>query len=426
METTRRDFLKRAAALSAWPTLITSGALGTRAAFGQAGTAPASERLRFGVIGCGGQGRGNMGPHLKDIVAVADVDLKRAGDGAAAVEKAGGKAEVYQDYRRLLDRKDVDAVLISTPDHWHALATIHACMAGKDVYCEKPLTLTVAEGRAMVNAARKYGRVVQTGSQQRSDAKFRLACELIRNKKIGKIKEILVGIPGVNYGGKDEPAAPVPAELNYDMWVGPAPFRPYNPRHVHYNFRFFWAFSGGQMTNWGAHHLDIVQWALGMDDSGPVKIEGTPTYKDGQAWEVPQESNVTYTYADGTVVRCGNKNRGGITFVGENGTIFVNRGKLETTPAELATTTWTDADVKLYASTSHHGDWLNCIKSRKNPICDVAIGHRSATVCHLGNIAMRVGRPLTWDPAKETIVGDDDAAKRLTYAYRDPYTMPTI
>src|SRR5262249_40422723 len=181
----------------------------------------------------------------------------------------------FGDDGKLLELKEVDAVIVTPPDHWHALPTIHACQAGKDVYCEKPLSLTVVEGRAMVNAARKHKRIVQTGSQQRSDARFRQACELVRNGKLGKLKLVKVGIPGVNFKGPVPPDGEPPANLDYDFWLGPAPKRPYNEKRVHYNFRFFWDYSGGQLTNWGAHHLDIVQWALGMDESGPVSVEGT-------------------------------------------------------------------------------------------------------------------------------------------------------
>ena len=238
--------------------------------------------------------------HLKNIIAVCDVDKEHGGKAKERVEKAGVKScAVFGDYRKLLEMKEVDAVVVSTPDHWHALPTIHACEAGKDVYTEKPLSLTVAEGRAMVQAARKHKRIVQTGSQQRSDAKFRLGCELVRNGHIGMVHTVRVGIPGVNFKGPAVADSEPPAELDYETWLGPAPMKPYNKLHVHYNFRFFWDYSGGQMTNWGAHHLDIAQWGLGMDDSGPVTVEGKGQFQKDKWYEVPEKFEIVYKYANG-------------------------------------------------------------------------------------------------------------------------------
>ncbi len=412
----RRDFLKHSALLTAALSPLSLGG---------AADSP-GDRLRFGVIGVGGQGLSNLGPHAKDVVAIADVDKDHLATAAAVVEMAGGKAPLLVgDYRKLLDSKLVDAVLISTPDHWHALTTIHACQAGKDVYVEKPLTLTVAEGRAMVRAARKHQRIVQTGSQQRSSIKdFHRACELVRNGRLGKLKVVKVGIPGVNFSRPAVPDSDPPPVLDYDFWLGPAPKKPYNLKHVHYNFRFFWDYSGGQLTNWGAHHLDIVQWALGMDGAGPVTIEGKAQFDPKKEFEVPATFELAYTYPDGLRVLCGQGYKGGVTFEGEKGTIQVNRGKIEVTPTEIDKPL-SGNDVHLYESKSHHGNWLDCIRSRKLPICDVEIGHRSATVCHLGNIALRTGRKITWDPVKEQIVGDNEAAQMLARPYRQPWVLPT-
>jgi predicted dehydrogenase len=359
-------------------------------------------------------------------VAVCDVDKSRLATAQAKVEKATGKTcAAYSDYRRLLDSKEVDAVVIATPEHWHTLPTVAACAAGKDVYCEKPLTLTVAEGRVMVNAARKYQRIVQTGSQQRSSANFRLACELVRSGRIGKVQTIRVGIAPVNFEGPVVSDSDPPPELDYDFWLGPAPKRPYNSKRVHYNFRFFWDYAGGQMTNWGAHHLDIAQWGLGMDESGPVSIEAMARFNKDGWYEVPQWCEVVYRYANGVTVICGQGHRMGSTFEGDKGTIYVNRGKLEAFPAEVLKQPLADGDVHLYASSNHLNNWLDCIRSRQRPICDVEIGHRSATVCHLGNIAIRTGRKITWDPSKEEIVGDAAAAKMLSRPYRPPWRLPT-
>ena len=389
-----------------------------------------SERIRVGCIGLGGQGKGNMKAIQTNVVAICDVDAGHLADAEKLVGAANGKAESFRDYRKLLESKEIDAVLISTPDHWHALQTIHACEAGKDVYCEKPLTLVIAEGRAMVNAARKHKRIVQTGSQQRSDAKFRQACELVRSGYLGKIHTVKVGLPGPNFKGPGIADGKIPDGLDFDLWLGPAPLRPYNEKRVHYLFRFFWDYSGGQQTNFGAHHLDIAQWGLGMDDSGPTKIEGKATFHKDKWFETPETARVTYTYDNGIKMLCslgGGKDAyaGGTTFEGDKGTIFVTRGKLEMTTGgeKVDAAKLPVPDIKLYASTSHHKNWLECIKSRKPPICDVEIGHRSATVCHLGNIALRTGAPIVWDPEKEEIVGDAEAAKLMTKEYRKPWKL---
>jgi predicted dehydrogenase len=397
--------------------------VGLWAASGRSKAEPPSEAVRVGMIGVGGQGTSNLKALIKNVVAVCDVDSSRLAGAKKLVEATGGKScDAFGDFRRMLDRKDIDAVVVTTPDHWHALPTVLACEAGKDVYCEKPLSLTVAEGQVMVASAKKYGRIVQTGSQQRSDAKFRLACELVRSGALGKLKSVKVGLPGVNFKGPTVPDSTPPAELDYDFWLGPAAKKPYNARHVHYDFRFFWDYSGGQLTNWGAHHLDIVQWALGMDDSGPVSIEGTAKYHAQHWYEVPESFELAYNYADGLTVSCGQKYKGGVTFEGDKGSLFVTRGKIEATPAEILKNP--RVTEHLYESKNHHANWLECIKTRKAPICDVAIGHRSATVCHLGNIALRSGRKITWDPAKETIVGDSEALSMLSRPYRAPWVLP--
>ena len=414
---TRRGFLQAG-------TLLSLSTLTYRGAF--AADTPPSERVRIGFIGVGGQGKGNLKALLKNAVAVCDVDSKRLAEAASMVEKANSAAPVQAgDYRQLLDRKDIDAVLITTPDHWHALQTIHACQAGKDVYCEKPLTLTITEGRAMVNAARKHNRVVQTGSQQRSAKEFRTACELVRGGAIGKVKNVLVGLPGVNFKPPPVADGAPPAELNYDLWLGPAPLRPYNEKRVHYLFRFFWDYSGGQQTNFGAHHLDIAQWGLDMDGSGPVSAEAKARFNKDGWYEVPEWTEINYRYANGITMVCGQAQPGGTTFEGEKGVIHVNRGKLEVkiNGEKVAPANFPKVDVKLYASDNHHKNWLDCIKSRAKPICDVEIGHRSATVCHLGNIAVRTGQAIAWDPAAEQIINNPDAAKMVEKAYRAPWKL---
>src|SRR3954465_15776309 len=316
MRENRREFLRKSAATVAGAAALALPTIVSPRGFGSPKSAAPSDRVRLGFIGVGNRGGQNLGTFLKmldrvDIVALCDVDSSHLADASAKVEGVTkNKFAKYGDYRKLLEKKDVDAGVVSTPDHWHALTTIDACLAGKDVYCEKPLTLTIAEGQAMVAAARAHKRIVQTGRQQRSDDKFRLGCELVRSGRIGKVHTVRVGISGVNFGKKvpiDAGRTEPPPELNYDFWLGPAPNRKYDPMHVHYNFRFFWDYSGGQMTNWGAHHLDIVQWALGMDESGPVAIEGTAKYQAQHWYEVPESFDLVYTYEGGLPVRCGQK-----------------------------------------------------------------------------------------------------------------------
>ncbi|MDB5384573.1 MAG: oxidoreductase domain protein [Planctomycetaceae bacterium] len=414
---TRRDFLAAAATVVAAPYIIPSRAFG------------ANERIVTGHIGVGGQGTSNLKAFLSrgvDVAGLCDVDSKHLATAMQLTKAAGHNSEGYGDYRKLLDRKDIDAVVIATPDHWHCLPTIDACLSGKDVYCEKPLSLTISEGRKMVDAARQAKRIVQTGSQQRSDDKFRLACELVRSGRLGDIKEVLVGIPGSNFSGPPVPDSDPPAELNYDMWLGPAPQRPYNAKRVHYNFRFFWDYSGGQMTNFGAHHIDIAQWALGMDNSGPISTAGTAEFHPEKWYEVTKACRVTHTYQNGIRLIVGQDVKEipvGVTFLGTKGSIQVNRGKLTSEPASLVAEPLGANDTHLTVSKDHHKNFLDCIKSRELPICDVEIGHRSATVCHLGNLAVRLGRKIQWDPVAETILGDDEARKMLSRPYRSPWKL---
>jgi predicted dehydrogenase len=387
------------------------------------------EGVRVGCIGVGNQGKPLMLQNYKNVVAVCDVDATRlAAAKQEIVNRTGRKCPAEADYRRLLEQKDVDAVIIATPDHWHALQTVQAIQSGKHVYVEKPLSLKVSEGRVMADFARRDKKIVQTGSMQRSDKRFRLACELVRSGRVGKLHTVRVGLPGVNYSAGKVPDSDPPKELDYDMWLGPAPYQPYNKNRVHYNFRFFWDYSGGQMTNWGAHHLDIAQWGMDMDKSGPVAVEGKAEFDLEKRFEVFKEAEITYTYANGVRVLCsqGPNRRNGVQFEGDQGSIYVTRGKLESDPVDLIDRPLKETDVHLYRSDNHHTNWYECIKSGRLPICDVEIGHRSATVCHLGNIAAQLGRKIQWNPTKEEILGDAEAANMLTYTYRAPWRLPTL
>ena len=362
------------------------------------------------------------------FIAIADVNLPRA----RQIAKTYG-GEPYQDYRKLLERKDVDAVITATVDHWRAIVCIHACQAGKHVYAEKPLTLTIREGRLMVEAARKHNRVFQTGSQQRSMAVNRATCEFIRSGKLGKIKEVI----GSNYPSPWEyrfPAQQVPAGLDWDMWCGPVPLVPYHielytPRSKP-GWISFRPHSGGEMTGWGAHGLDQIQCALGMDDSGPVEIwtEGgkfdPPTYTQPESRDrgekICKVPMVYYRYANGVTVKLDNGNPGGGIFIGEKGKIDLARARVRSNPPEIA------AEITKHAGRNqdHVENWLDCIQTGDRPAADVEIGHRSATVCHLGNIARWTGRRLHWDPVKETFPDDAAACAYLDRERRKPYLLP--
>jgi predicted dehydrogenase len=421
----RRQFLSRTTLAVSGLSLALPNII-TRPAFGAEGTGG----IRVGVIGVGGQGKSNIREIMSNVTAICDPDRNHLADTKKMVEDKNQRpVATYGDFRKMLESKDLDAVLIATPDHWHTLPAIYAMQAGKDVYCEKPLTLTVREGQALVKAARYYKRIFQTGSQQRSwgDEKFRRGCEYARSGRIGDIKTVRVGLPGVNW--TTDPAVPdsePPAELDYDLWLGPAPKRPYNKHRVHYYFRFFWDYSGGQQTNFGAHHLDIAQWGLGMDESGPVEIQARAEFDPQKRYETPSWTDIVYTYANGVKVICGQSHRSGTTFEGQDGVIYCDRGKLESTVKGVLEEPLKDDEVHLPRSKNHHKNWFACIQSRQLPICDVAIGHRSATVCHLGNLAVRLGRKLKWDPAKEEIIGDAEATKLLSYEYRAPWVLPKI
>ncbi len=394
--TSRRDFLGKSvtAAIGA-PLIIKSSVWG------------ANDRIATGIIGIGGPAGG--GAPGTELVAVCDV----RGDKLAR-HKNNKNMTIYRDFRELLARDDIDAVLIGTPDHWHAIPTIEAAKAGKDIYCEKPMSLTIHEAQAMVRAVRRYSRVFQTGSQQRSEyaGKFRQAVEMVRSGRIGELTCV-----NVNVGGPSAdcylPAQPVPEDVDWDMWLGPAPWRPYNDRILR-GWRSYRDYSGGQMTDWGHHHFDIVQWALDKDDSGPVEII-PPDGKDVE--------RLTYIYDNGVEVYHGGAQGAQIMFTGTEGKVMVDRSTLKTEPESILRTPIGPNEVNLFRSPGHKKNWVDCIRTRERPICDVAIGHRSVSVCHLGNIAYWLKRPLKWDPVKEEFVGDPEANRWLSRPKRAPWSL---
>ena len=424
----RRSFLKQSALGGV---ILGMSARSYRATF--AAEAP-SERVRVGMIGVGNQGgpKNNMKYFLNNIVALCDLDQNYLAEAGDFLQKqANLSAMMTDDYRRLLDAKDVDAVVVTVPDQWHAIMTIEACQAGKDVYCEKPLTLVIGEGRPMIDAARKQGRVVQTGTMQRSGAEFKLAVELLQKGVVGKISAVNVTLPSPNWiakAGKPVPDSAPPEGFDFNRWLGPAPLRPYNKNRVHYLFRFYWDYSGGQQTNFGAHHLDIAQWGLGMDQSGPVSVEGSAVYNPDGWYETPDTTEIKYTYASGVVLTCRQKFNTknpdqGTEFVGDKGSLFVYRGGIVANPKELLKGIELPKITSSQANFSHVQNFFDCVKSRQAPAADISIGHRSATVCHLGNIAVRTQKKIAWDPSTETIVGDAETSKWLTKKYREPWRL---
>ena len=396
------------------------------------------DKVVVGLIGCGDLGRnyhlaGALLPNKRmDVAALCDVDANHRNLAGRMCEgKTSTPVGIYEDFRHLLDRKDLDGVVIAVPDHWHALIAIAACEAGKDVYCQKPLTWCIEEGKALVAAARKYGTVFQTGSQQRSDDRFRQACELVRNNKIGKIKQVDTVLHTVDSGQWTPPTTP-PPELNWDFWLGPAPYADYAANRVHYEFRWFYDYSGGVMTDWGAHHNDIAQWGLGTDKTGPISVDGTDAqFHENGPHTVPGTFNVHYKYANGTELICrtneftdkDGKFGNGIKFTGETGWIFVSRSEIKASDPALLQIQLGPSDVHLIKSADHHNNWLDCIASRERCICDVEIGHRSVSICHIGNISMKLGRALNWNPDKEMFVDDETANQMLGRPMRGPWHL---
>jgi predicted dehydrogenase len=361
-----------------------------------------------------------------DVVAIADVDRQIA---EKAREQFGGKADLCEDYRRLLDRPDLDVVMIGTPDHWHAAMVVDCCRAGKDLYVEKPLTLTIDEGKLLRKVVAETGRVVQVGSWQRSDWRFRLACEMVRAGRVGKLEKITVTL-GKNATGGPFASQPLPAHLNWNLWQGQTPDVAYVPQRCHYTFRWWQEYSGGQMTDWGAHHVDIAQWGAGLQHSGPVEFDGQADYPGMPGgYNVPVNFSARMRYADGVELVILDEGRNGVMFEGSTGRIFVNRGTLAGVPVDrlqdepLAREKFTLYDFdnlarppragKLEAIINHMGNFFDCVRSRKTPISDVASQHRSITVCHAANISMRLGRKLRWDAESEHFLADDEANRHL-------------
>ena len=450
----RRSFIKTlaagtGAAITGFPTIIPSRVLGANAP---------SNTIQIGQIGFGRIAKSMDVPGILKcpgvrIVAISDLDTTRMALGKEHLQRAfpaisTPDIKLYQDFHELLARSDIDAVSISTPDHWHSQPAVEAAFAGKDVYMQKPASLTVDEGQFVSKAIRENKRVFLLGSQQRSYEQFHRACELVRNGRLGKIKSIEVGLPGDPGGGRTN-EMPVPSNLNYEMWLGSTPQVFYTEDRVHsqsdakVQSRPGWLrceqFGAGMITGWGSHHIDIAHWAMGWEATGPVAIEGKGDFHTGGLWDVHGDYDVTLTYADGTPLRVWNKFPNGVRFIGEKGWIFVSRGAAKATASDPTSSGKAskaldasdpkllegeigENEIHLYKNIgNHHQNWIDCIRSRKDTIVTAEIAHRSCSACLVAHIGMRLGRKLQWDPVAERFVGDDQANSMLARAERAPY-----
>ena len=426
--TTRRTFLKQATVATGGFMIIPRFVIGK-------GYIPPSDKLTVAFVGTGKQARGLARRFAElpemEMIAACEVDQQKMALFQKVVSESYAKAGARvatkglfttENYKELMPREDIDGVVVCTPDHWHAAPSIEAMKAGKHVYCEKPLSHTIKEGRKMVDAARKYNRILQTGSMQRSRENFRKACELVRNGYVGEVKKVLVNVgdPAIPC---DLPAEDTPAHVNWELWQGPAPVRAFNSilsppveQDIFPRWRNYKEYGGGILCDWGAHMFDIAQWALGMDDTGP--IEFTPP-EDPSA-----KRGLHMVYANGIEMVHEDFGRGwGVRFIGSEGTLDISRQYLDSKPENIVTATLKDGETHLYKSENHYLDWVQAIKTGQLPICDVEIGHRSASICNLGNIAYETGKPFAWDPQKEKIKGNGAANKMRTKKYRKPYKV---
>jgi myo-inositol 2-dehydrogenase/D-chiro-inositol 1-dehydrogenase len=433
---TRRKFLKTAAASFVAPAIIPSTVFGK--------SAP-SNSMQMGCIGVGRQGQGDMQELIyrglevgARVVAVCDIDQHRLEDAQWLADKTYsielGKdsykaCTTYRDFRELLDRKDIDGVLIVTPDHWHAVHAIAAAKAGKDIYLEKPLTFTIAEGRKLVKAVRQNRRILQVGSQQRSSTYFLMACELTRNQCIGKLHTIRVWLPE-DQGTGDAQEMPVPKNLDYNFWLGPAPKAPFSEDRVHPQRDYSrpgWLqieqYCRGMITGWGSHMNDIAQWGNSTDETGPVEIEAEAEFPDRGLFDVHTTFRAEAVYANGVRLIMETGDPAGVRFEGDKGWIFVQRGEIQASDREILRQKISDEGIKLYRSSNHMKNFLESMRSRKDPVTPVEVGHRSNTICVMTHIAMKLGRKLHWDPQAERFLNDEEANRWLDYSHREPWTL---
>jgi len=435
----RRTFLKSTTAVIAAPYIIPSSVLGR-----DERPAP-SNRITMGLIGLGSMGMRHVKGFLQEddcqIIAVCDVDANRRNAAAQEINKHYGNNDCarYNDFRDMVWRNEIDTLCISVPDHWHSIPAISGVRVGKDIYGEKPLALTISQGRAMVEAVHRYNCIWQTGSWQRSTEHFRFACELVRNQRIGTLQRVEVGIGGgYNPGGgkptvhriDPQPVMSIPEGFDYEMWLGPAPWAPYTEKRCHWNFRWIVDYSGGQVTDWGGHHIDIAHWGMGCDETGPVKVVGRGIFPEDGLWNTAVDYNFECTYGNGVTLHVGSNNHylQGVRFIGDKGWVHVTRSGLDANPKRLLKEKIGPEEVHLARPSGNHRqghrrDFLDCVKTRAQTMTPIDVGHRSVTVAHLGNIAMLLGRAIRWDPKREQIINDPSATRMLGRPMRSPWNF---
>ena len=430
----RRGFLKKSAALAVgtvgFPYLVRSSALG------RMGTVAPSNKIVMGAIGVGGMGTGNMRSFLNksevQLVAVCDVDDSRSMAAKRDIDKKNGNSDcaTYRDFHELIARGDIDAVCHAVPDHWHALVAIACARAGIDMYGEKPLARTIHESRAICDAVKRYGIVWQTGSWQRSVENFHRACELVINGRIGKVGYAEVGLRDGNPTTQTRPIIPVPDYFDWNMWLGSAPWRPYQDfgrGNCHYDWRWIMDYSGGQLTDWAGHHIDIAHWGLGLDRSGPIEVEGKGEYPREGTWNVPYAYDILCKYAGGLEIRIANPAKlpkgMGVVWYGQNGWIHVNRSGLWASDPAILKEEIGPGEKHLYYSRDHRGNFVDCVKSRKETITPADIAHRSISVALLGEIAMLTQKKLQWNPQTEQFINNDEASRYLGRPYRNGWHL---
>jgi predicted dehydrogenase len=420
-----------ASAAAAAPYFVPGSSLGAD------GRSAPSDRIGVAIVGVGSRGGNHFQAMLRNeqaqILATCDANKPKADKAAKSADeyyagqagRAGGQGcKPYSDFREVIARPDVDAIFIAAPENWHALIAAHAVQAGKDVYCEKALSLTVREGRQLCQTVRRYGRVLQVGTQQRSDRQFRHACELALNGYIGRLKRVEVGVPG-GRALPNAPTTPVPPGLDYEMWLGPAPFTPHNDLKCTFNWYFIYDYCAGWIQSWGVHHCDIALWGAPSLLASPLEVSGSAVFpKDGLA-DTSITWNVEFQAADGLTMGFADNARykQGVLFTGEKGWVHVSRGGIWTEPASLAKAEIKPGERRLYESQNHHVNFLECIRTRRDPVAPVEAGHAATTLSLIADIATRTRRKLTWDWKKETFPGDDDANRYLSRTMRSPWTM---
>jgi myo-inositol 2-dehydrogenase/D-chiro-inositol 1-dehydrogenase len=449
----RRKFLKStlvsSSAAFAVPTIVPSIVFGKNAP---------SNKINIGQIGCGRIARshdlpGTMQHDVSRIVAVSDVDSNRMEDGKKLVEdyykkKTGSSqpidVKMYGDYKEMLQDKDIDAVIISTPDHWHSQPALEAALAGKDIYLQKPTSLTIEEGRLLSDVVHRQGVILQVGTQQRSSPQFRIAAELVRNGRIGKVHTVKIGLPG-DPSGPEAPEMPIPKNLNFDMWLGSTPEVPYTEIGVHPQEGYSrpgWLrlenYGAGMITGWGQHHYDSAAWGMDTEHTGPISVEAVAQFPKSGLWNVHGDFMVKHEYENGITVFTSGGYTNGIRYEGEDGWIFVSRGNyvasasdpvdqansakaLDASDKAILTSQIKEDEIHLYKSDEQHGNWLDCIKTRRPPISPVEIGHRTCSVCLISHIAMKIPGVLKWDPVKEKFIDNDLANSMLSRPQRYPY-----